>query len=62
MAFRWTLSQDITAAVSPGQHDLFPMMMDLAENFRPITAEEEQRLREMASGLTPIFPQDEEEE
>jgi predicted aldo/keto reductase-like oxidoreductase len=62
LAFRWTLSQDITAAISPGQHDLFPMMMDLAENFRPITAEEEQRLRDMAGGLTPIFPQDEEEQ
>lgn len=56
LAFRWTLSQDITAAVSPGQQDLFPMMLDIAESFRPITPEEEEGLREMAEGLTPIFP------
>lgn len=59
LAFRWTLSQDLTAAVSPGQAELLPMMLDLAENFRPITADEEQVLREMAGGLTPIFPQNE---
>ena len=59
LAFRWTLSQDVTAAVSPGQHDLFPMLLDIAEDFRPMTPEEEQRLAEMARGLTPIFPQDE---
>jgi predicted aldo/keto reductase-like oxidoreductase len=59
LALRWTLSQGVTAAVSPGHHGLWPMMMDLADNYRPITAEDEQRLREMASGLTPIFPQDE---
>jgi len=58
LAFRWTLSQEVTAAVSPGQHDLFPMMLDLADNFRPLTPEEEQELRKMAEGLTPIFPQD----
>jgi len=59
LAFRWTLSQDVTAAVSPGQHQLFPMMLDLADSFRPITPEEEEQLREMAQGLTPIFPQEE---
>ncbi len=55
LAFRWTLSQDLTAAVSPGQQDLFPMMMDIADNFTPITEAEEQRLRELAAPLTPIF-------
>jgi len=59
LAFSWTLSQEVTAAVAPGQQELFPMMMDLAEKFRPITPEEEQQLREMARGLTPIFPQEE---
>jgi len=55
LAFRWTLSHDITAAVSPGQHDLWPMMMDIADEFTPITAEEEERLHELAMPLTPIF-------
>jgi len=58
LAFRWTLSQEVTAAVSPGQHDLFPMMLDLADDFRPITPEEERHVRDMAKELTPIFPQD----
>jgi len=56
LAFRWTLSQDVTAAVSTGQHQLLPMMLDIADRFRPVTTEEEQRLHEMAKGLTPIFP------
>jgi len=60
LAFRWAVSQEVSAAVSPGQQELFPMMLELAERFRPITAEEEQRLQEMAKGLKPIFPQQEE--
>jgi aryl-alcohol dehydrogenase-like predicted oxidoreductase len=55
LAFRWTLSHDITAAVSPGQHNLWPMMMDIADSFRPVTAAEEERLHELAMPLTPIF-------
>lgn len=57
LAYRWTLSQEVTAAVSPGHDGLFPMMLDLAANFRPITADEEKALRKMAEPLTPIFPQ-----
>jgi predicted aldo/keto reductase-like oxidoreductase len=57
LAFRWTLSQEVTAAVSPGQHELFPMMMDIADSFIPIIEEEEQGLRELAAPLTPIFTQ-----
>ncbi len=55
LAFRWTLSHDVTAGVSPGQHELFPMMLDIADNFRPVTAAEEERLHELAMPLTPIF-------
>jgi predicted aldo/keto reductase-like oxidoreductase len=57
LAYRWTLSQEVTAAVAPGHDGLFPMMLDLAENFRPITPDEEKELRKMAEPLTPIFPQ-----
>lgn len=56
LAYRWTLSQEVTAAVSPGHEGLFPMMLDLAENFRPITPDEERQLQQMAEPLTPIFP------
>ena len=55
LAFRWTLSNDITAAVSPGQHELWPMMMDIADSFRPVTPDEEEQLHELAMPLTPIF-------
>jgi hypothetical protein len=58
LPFRWTLSQDLTAVVSPGQTELFPMMMDLADGFRPITPAEEEKLRGIAEPLTPIFPQE----
>ena len=58
LPFRWTLSQEVTAAVSPAQTELFPMMLDIAESFRPITPEEERHLRDMAKELTPIFAQD----
>lgn len=58
LAFRFTLSQDVTAAVTPGDPALFPMMLDLADQFRPITAEELARLHRLTEGLTPIFPED----
>lgn len=34
---------------------MWPMMMDIPDNFRPVTAEEEDRLHELAMPLTPIF-------
>jgi predicted aldo/keto reductase-like oxidoreductase len=57
LAFRWTLSQEITAAVTPGQVELLPMMLDLADGYQPITPAEEEKLRAMAEPLTPIFPE-----
>jgi len=57
LAFRFTLSQDVTAAVTPGDPALFPMMLDLADDFHPITAEETARLHQMTKGLTPVFPE-----
>jgi predicted aldo/keto reductase-like oxidoreductase len=57
LALRWTLSQDITAAVPPGEPKLFSMAMDIADDFRPITPEETARLQELAGTLSPIFPQ-----
>ena len=58
LALRFTLSQEVTATIPPGEPTLFRMAMDLADRFRPITPPEEQRLRDMARGLQPIFPQD----
>jgi predicted aldo/keto reductase-like oxidoreductase len=57
-ALRFTLSQPITAAVPPGNPELFRMAVDLALNFRPITEEEKKELQEYAQGKDPIFKLD----
>lgn len=56
LALRWTLSQRITAAIPPGDERYFPLAMYVAQNFQPITAEEEKHLVASAAGATPIFP------
>ena len=56
LALRWTLSQNITAAVPPGDERYFPLAMYVAQNFRPIEAEEEKLLMAHAANATPIFP------
>lgn len=55
LALRFTLSQPITAAIPPGEPKFFKMALDIAENFRPITPEELEYLKEKAKGLEPIF-------
>ncbi len=57
LALRWTLSQRITAAIPPGDERYFPLAMFVAQNFQPITPEEEKLLIASATGATPIFPQ-----
>ncbi|MFP5232823.1 MAG: aldo/keto reductase [Acidobacteriota bacterium] len=56
LALRWTLSQRITAAIPPGDERYFPLAMYVAQNFKPITPEEEQYLIAGATDATPIFP------
>jgi aryl-alcohol dehydrogenase-like predicted oxidoreductase len=55
LALRWTLSQPITAAVPPGDEKYFRRAMDVAQNFQPISAEEEKTLMARASGVEPLF-------
>jgi aryl-alcohol dehydrogenase-like predicted oxidoreductase len=57
-ALRFTLSQPITAAVPPGDPELFRMAVDLALHFRPITEEQKKELQEYAKGKDPIFKLD----
>lgn len=57
LALRWTLSQRITAALPPGDERYFPLAMYVAQNFQPITTEEEAHLMASAAGATPIFSQ-----
>ena len=55
LALRFTLSQTITAAVSPGDMRLFRMAVKIAENFTPVTADEIEELRRLAVDIKPIF-------
>jgi predicted aldo/keto reductase-like oxidoreductase len=56
MALRFTLSlPNITAAIPPGDENIFRMAIPFAERFRKITQREEQQLRAEAEKWTPIF-------
>jgi predicted aldo/keto reductase-like oxidoreductase len=55
LALRWTLSQPITAAVPPGDPELWQMSVKAAQDFTPITDDEEEELRENAQGRIPLF-------
>jgi aryl-alcohol dehydrogenase-like predicted oxidoreductase len=59
LAVRFTFSRPITAGTSPGHAELLWWMCDAAEQFTPLTAEEEAEVAQRARGLAPIFPQDE---
>lgn len=54
-AVRFTLSLDITAAIPPGEETLFEMALDIAENFQPLSPEEEENVKKLAQGVKPIF-------
>lgn len=53
-SLRYALSQDITAAVLPGEFSLWPMILDAAERFRPLTPEEEAAVVREASAYSPL--------
>lgn len=55
LALRFTLSQDITAAIPPGELPLFRMALDFAARFRPLRSQERDDLLATARGLTPLF-------
>ena len=55
LALRWTLSQPITAAVPPGDPELYGRAVTIAQDFTPITPEETDRLRDYSAGKAPIF-------
>ena len=55
-AVRFTLSEDVTAAIPPGDVRLFRLAMSLAAEFRPLTAEERTEILAETKGITPLFP------
>ncbi len=55
LAVRFTLSQPVTSAVPPGDIRLFRRAMKIASNYKPLTDDEIQIVKQKAEGLTPIF-------
>jgi aryl-alcohol dehydrogenase-like predicted oxidoreductase len=56
LAFRYTLTQPVTAAVPPGDVRLFKKALALAHGYSPLSPGDEARVREIASDLNPLFP------
>ncbi|MFW5798363.1 MAG: aldo/keto reductase, partial [Planctomycetota bacterium] len=55
-AYRWTLSQDVVAALAPGEPKFSPWMLEFGERFEPMDADEQNALMQETEGLEPIFP------
>jgi len=56
MALRFTLNQDVTAAVPPGNEKIFDMAMELASGPLPVlSAEELEGLKRSVGKLEPVF-------
>lgn len=55
LAFRFTLTQPVAAAIPPGDKRSFRQALEFAERFKPLDHDEVAELKEMAAGLSPIF-------
>jgi predicted aldo/keto reductase-like oxidoreductase len=55
LGLRWTLGHPVTAAIPPGDERYFRLAMDVAQNFKPLEAHEEQALLSGGHGVEPIF-------
>jgi predicted aldo/keto reductase-like oxidoreductase len=55
LAIRFTLSQPITAAVTPGDPRLLRRALDVGSKFQPLTDAEYEDLKRRAESLEPIF-------
>lgn len=54
-AVRWTLTQDVTAAIPPGHERLFRMALDAVRGFRPMTPAEVRETLAGTKGIEPLF-------
>ena len=54
-ALRFTLSEDVTAAIPPGYESFLEMAMNFAARFEPLSSAERTELLASAKGLSPIF-------
>lgn len=52
---RFTLSHPVTAAIPPGDENLFSMALDLAADFKPLSAAEAEAIKQKGLATTPLF-------
>jgi predicted aldo/keto reductase-like oxidoreductase len=55
-ALRFTLSEDVTAAIPPGDSRIFRLALEFGPRFRPLSTDERKELLASATGIEPIFP------
>jgi aryl-alcohol dehydrogenase-like predicted oxidoreductase len=55
LGLRWTLGHPVTAAIPPGDEKYFRLAMDVAQNYKPLDAAEEQALLSGGHGIEPLF-------
>ena len=55
LALNWTYEQGVTAAIPPGDPALWDRAFRIAANVQPLTADELQKLRNLAKGAPPVF-------
>jgi aryl-alcohol dehydrogenase-like predicted oxidoreductase len=55
LGLRWTLGHPVTAAIPPGDEKYFRLAMDVAQNYKPLDAAEEQALLSGGRGIEPLF-------
>lgn len=54
-AWRFTLSEDVTASIPPGDEKIYRIAETLSTQFTPLTPDERKVLLASSKGLTPIF-------
>jgi hypothetical protein len=55
LALRFTLSEDVTAAIPPGEESLFNLAVACAQDFTPLSKKEREELTERFANIKPLF-------
>jgi hypothetical protein len=55
MGLRFTLSHPVTAAITPGESDLFKMALKVSDSLKPLKNKEMQMIKEKALKGNPLF-------
>ncbi len=55
MGMRFTLSHPVTAAIPPGDENLFKMSLGLATKFKPLKSSEAEEVKQKGLAATPLF-------